>query len=243
MTDLPWCAWTTPEHGLQLEELDVLARRIARAGDWSGWVWVPGSDAWRAWWAVPELVAVVAAEMPPVAPVEVAPKPVADPSVARKACAARPARDRSPERVREIRKAPPDMDTFFMLAAQRQGGRAVARFEKETRRATDDWEDVSLLKVLKVFGYTVDKDVGLDAGQRREILADFLYCELPRQWEGRHEWFEPATGSRLRKMTGFILNHNVRNFRKQNFSGSYDTAIQKWEDDAEWLQSTFGPRL
>ena len=236
---LTWCAWTTPEHGLQLEGLGVLARRIARAGDWSGWVWVPGADAWRAWWAVPELVAVVAAEMPPAVPVEVAPKPVAKPSVVRKGRATRAARDRSPEREREIRKAPPDMDTFFRRAAKRQGGNAVSRFERESRRVKGDWRAVSL---LKAFGYTVNQADGLSARQRRELLADFLYCALPRQWEGRHEWFAPATRARLKKVTGFILNHNVRNARKRR-SSSWDTAIQKWTDDADWLQSTFGSRL
>ncbi len=233
-------AWALPGTAPVFESGAILARRIARAGEWTAWVWTPGAAAWATWWEHAALVEAVAAETPPPPPV------FASPDVAAAAVAA-PSRATGPTVAdvvpsvvpgRGIRSAPPDIESFFRDAARRQGPPAVKRFERESRthREKGDWLPVSL---LKLFGYTVAESVGLDGARRREILEDFLFCELPTQWKWRDEWYAPATQARLEKVVGFILNHNVRlqrdNVRKAD-------AVEKWEADAHWLQTTYRRR-
>jgi hypothetical protein len=89
---------------------------------------------------------------------------------------------------------------------------------------------------LNLFGYSVGA-AGLRGRDRRELLEDFLFLQLPAQWPGRDEWFQPATRSRLKKMISF-LEWRVM-MAERNTAADYSEAIRELRDDIRWLRVTF----
>lgn len=236
-----WAAWGEPSGAVHVEPLRTVARRVAQSAAWRAWVWAPDVAGWRPWWEVPSLVAAVAEEFPPPAPAAGGAQPGAGPAAAGGATrpSATPFAARPPvgtELAVTIRPSSPDetVEAFLRAAAQRQPKGAVRRLDRELDRRRGDWRAIS---ALGWFGYSVAADVGLSTPERREILLDFLGCELPSLLDGREEWHQPGTYARLDKVIGFLEAHNIENARK-NPNGSQD-AIDKWTDDVAWLRTEF----
>ena len=137
---------------------------------------------------------------------------------------------------RTVRPAPADVETFLLLARRRHGLGAL-RLGNRDRRAPGDWRPTSL---LRDFGYNVSEQEGLREQARQDLLEDFLYCELPRQWEGRAEWGEAATLRRLRKMLSFLRRHCADRAERRT---GMARAVARWRADADWLEETFSGLL
>ncbi len=96
---------------------------------------------------------------------------------------------------------------------------------------------------LKLCGYTVSKKENLSESERRDILVSFferkLHPEIERIYDNAYD--DPKSTTRLLKMANVIAS-NCRNFKRKK-SASYSDAIDKWEQDLNFLKvSYFDPR-
>ena len=88
---------------------------------------------------------------------------------------------------------------------------------------------------LKLFGYSVGRNAPDDA-DRRALLEEFMYTELPRQWPHVEDWYPAATRARRDKTIGFIRWRADYAARQ---AGDYSIAIDEWTGDAAWLEARF----
>lgn len=96
--------------------------------------------------------------------------------------------------------------------------------------------------ILRHCGYKVGLN-GLGENQRRQVLDRIYLYPLPFINDDTYikDWGEPATEVRLKKLLDSI-NTFVRNAKRRNDKENYRKAIKDWEEDLNYLKTTYGSK-
>ena len=86
-------------------------------------------------------------------------------------------------------------------------------------------------------GYVVGKVAGLPEKARRRILTDAFTSKLPKVGSAEYmaRWATPGSRIRLRRMA----NHIATFARLKQNEPNFDTAVEHWESDLDWLHEEF----